>query len=246
MVTYASPIHLIDKLLTNLTAPLIPIIPGSLRDSAHLVELLRTPLSPPLSADSVVITADVDSLYPSIPWEKGIIAATEYYSAHRHILQGVATRKNRPNPLSVGLFNELLRLVISNSYIHFKNRRFFHKKSGTAMGMCISVFFANTCMYSVTKIHINANNPWVRLFLRYIDDIFVIFSTSCPLVHQDFFRVITRPGLGYIMDPPRLSQSFLDLLVSIDPSTLKLNSSHIGNRYPLGLIYIRLLATLYT
>lgn len=222
VATYSSPIHLIDKLLTNLTASLIPIIPGSLRDSAHLVELLRTPMTPPLSPDSVVITADVDSLYPSIPWEEGISAATEFYSEHRHILRGEATRNRRPNPLSVGLFNELLRLVISNSYIHFKNRRFFHQKSGTAMGMCISVFFANTYMYAVTKIHITTRNPWVRLFLRYIDDIFVIFSTSCPSVHQTFFQAITRPGLGYTIDPPRLSQSFLDLLVSIDPNTLKI------------------------
>lgn len=210
VATCSSVIHLLDKYLTELTAPLLPRIPGSLRDTSDLINKL--PKDAPF-AQTKITTADVEGLYPSIPWKEGIEASVLFYRQNLPFLREHAITHGKLEPPSVALFAEILTLVISNSFISFKNRRFFLQKQGTAMGMCISVFFANAFMYATTR-HLIENQPQnVHTFLRYIDDILIVSDETFDA--NAFFDGITTRHIRYTIEYPSERQSFLDTYVSV-------------------------------
>ena len=61
----------------------------------------------------------------------------------------------KAKPSLSDVFAKLLRLVIVNPYIEFKNMKFYHQRNGMAIGACISVFFAVAYMHSLTGYLIN-------------------------------------------------------------------------------------------
>lgn len=162
----------LDLLITDLTKALLPRIEGSLKDTIHFLDIIKDRSFP---VGATLFTADVKALYPSIPWEEGIAAATEIYSQHlqwltaRHQMLGVLP------PPTPELLEKALRLVITRNFLHFRNASFHHQISGTAMGSSVSVFFANAFMRR--RHHRILTNPpmQLHLFLRYIDDIFGVW-----------------------------------------------------------------------
>lgn len=160
-----------------------------------------------------VTTADVEGLYPSIPWEGGIHACVLFYREQLPYLRDKAEKEGLLEPPSVRIFADLLTLVVSNSYFSFKNKRYFKQKLGTAMGMCITVFFANCFMYDITKRTILNQSPHVHCFLRYIDDILIISDDSFDA--SSFFNDITTEHIRYTIEQPSDKQSFLDTYVAV-------------------------------
>lgn len=227
VATHSSKIHLLDKYITRITSPLLARIPGSLRDTFDLLN--RLPTVCPFT-DTAIITADVNSLYPCIPWREGLDASILFYKENLTWLRQYANSNGLVQPPDLASFAYAIELVLTNSYITFKNTRWFKQLCGTAMGMCISVFFANAYMYQVTKIYTDNLPPRIHTFLRYIDDIIIIFdnSPSTPsdlnifetptgnLVDSTFFKNIANSCVGYTTEGPSKSQSFLDIQVTID------------------------------
>lgn len=211
VATHSCAVHLIDKYITELTAPLMAQIPGSLRDTTDLINKL--PESVPVGC--LLLTADVDSLYPSIPWEEGITAASNFYSNHRLDLASRAKEKNLLPPPSVNLFRRMLRLVLQNSYINFKNKRYFHQIKGTAMGMCISVYFANCYMHAITA-HIIENPPaFVISFYRFIDDIMFILAPHTVEEFENLIKSITNAHIHLTIENKSISVPMLDIKITI-------------------------------
>ena len=214
--THSAVVHTTDKYITEVTKHLLPLIPGSLQDTTDL--LIKLPRGR-LPSNATIVTADVVSLYPTIPWEAGFLAATNFYTDHFERLRGICLEKGLMPPPDPATFGRLLRLVLSNSLITFKGETFYHQKRGTAMGMCISVFFANAYMYHVTSHHVHNPPPGVVTFLRYIDDLIVVFDHNDPARCEEFFRSITTDDTRYTVDPQSRSVSFLDVRVTINELT---------------------------
>ncbi len=221
VATFTNPVHYLDKFLTQLTAPLLHRIPGSLRDTPHLLELLKEAFPGQVSAKTVLVTADVTSLYTNVPWKDGIDAAAAVYIQNFDFLKQHAIDNGLLPPPPVSTFVDLLYFVLSNSYIHFKNEKFYKQTIGTAMGMCISVFFANAYMYSITKEKIENMGNKILFFQRYIDDLIVVFADTTEEEVAEFFRSISNENIKYTVDPIGCSQNFLDVTVSINPTTLQ-------------------------
>ena len=217
VATFSNPIHLVDKYLANITSPMLRLIPGSLVDTPDLLARLKE--LPPLSAKAAIVTADIDSMYPNIPWKEGIEASVEVYTKFLPFLKQHSIDKHLPPPPSVTMFADLLSFVLNNSLIHFKNKDFFHQQTGTAMGMCISVFFANSYMYIVSRALIEKVDTKAILFVRYIDDILVIFDDATDDDVKDFFKDITNNFMRYTIDRLALEQNFLDVTVMINQTT---------------------------
>ena len=217
VATHSATVHLIDKFLTNLTSPLLKLIPGSLLDTTDLLNKLP---SETLPLNSRIITSDVTGLYPSIPISIGVEATTQFYKDHLLELTNIFKSQNKKTPIPSNYFRILLEWVLSNSFINFKNRRYFHQTKGTAMGMCISVFFANCYMYKLTQIPITCPPKWLLLFQRFIDDIILIVTDDCsPVTLKDFFKSISNNSIQYETIEPSTRTSMLDLIVGIDPIT---------------------------
>jgi len=210
VATFTSVTYLLDKYITELTSDLLKRIPGSLIDTTDFIHRLPTGILP---QHSLLVTADVTSLYPNIPWEAGIESSTKFYTDHFSLLQNIAQAKNKKKPPSPGLFFRILTLVLTNSMISFKNKRFFHQIKGTAMGCCISVYFANCYMYYTTRPLLDNPPRSLFLFLRFIDDLFFIITDSSDM--DNLISTITDAHIGYEITPPSTKQHFLDTTVHI-------------------------------
>lgn len=216
VATYSAVTYLLDKYITEITSGLLRIIPGSLIDTNNFIQNLPTKALP---NSSMLVTADVVSLYPNIPWEEGISSSTEFYKSNLESLRNEAILKNKLPPPSPMLFERILTLIISNSMINFKNQRFFHQIKGTAMGCCISVYFANCYMYSLTK-NILLNPPsWLLSFLRFIDDIFLITTEDNFSNLKELMATISNCNIHYELEAPAKKQSFLDTTITIHKKT---------------------------
>ena len=164
----------IDLFLSFLTAPLLQRIPGSLQDTTALINDLEALDNLPTS--SLLFSADVVNLYPSIPWTEGITSATKFYAKNHHILSQRATETNTLQPPSPRLFKQLLTLVITRNVLHLQNSNWYQQISGTAMGCSISVYFANTFMFYRTEKLVRNPPEDLLYFGRYIDDLIGIWK----------------------------------------------------------------------
>lgn len=237
VATHSCSMHLIDKLLAEITSPLLKLVPGSLHDSIDLIRRLPARVSqqqqqhqssaladsPAATAASRVtmFTADVVAMYPSIPWERGVQATTQFYANHRHVLVERSEKERLFPPPSVALFQRTLRFVLRNSLIVFKSKRYFHQIKGAAMGMCISVFVSDCFMYYVTRSIIERPPPFVLAFHRLADDLFFLLAPHTAQQLADLMRSISsaadRDFPEYTANAsPTRSVHMLDLLVTID------------------------------
>jgi hypothetical protein len=108
----------------------------------------------------VILTADVKSLYPSIPIEFGV-------STVRSVLSSL-------NVLSTDreFLLDLLKWVLENNFLEF-NGNFYHQVQGTAMGTPVAVAYANIVLHGIER-EILQN---VIFYRRFVDDVFAIFPS---------------------------------------------------------------------
>lgn len=194
----------LDAWLAKVCSPLLKVIPGSLQDTPDLIRNLENmaPHSLPLFAS--LFSADVEALYPSIPWEEGISAATRFYATHFHVLLRTAADNGLLPPPKPLIFREMLSLILKNNIFHFRDESWFQQRSGTAMGCSLSVYVANTFMYYRTK-HLIDNPPANLLYLwRYIDDL-VGITTAAPDEIPALFGPSSEGGPSVTDDSIRLT-----------------------------------------
>ena len=205
----------LDEFLAHLTAPLLHLIPGSLTDTRGLINDLERFKN--LPTNTILFSADVEALYPSIPWDEGIASATKFYAANFHILLRDAKKNCQLPPPNPKLFRTILELVLKKNFFSFQNSRWFHQQSGTAMGCSISVFFANTYMYYRTRTLID-NPPKNLLYLgRYIDDLIGIWTGPKEEITNSLFNNVTDDNLRLTYVIGGDSVEALDLLIKVGP-----------------------------
>jgi len=213
----------LDAWLAKVTSPLLKLIPGSLQDTPDLIRNLEgiAPHSLPLFA--TLFSADVEALYPSIPWDEGISAATRFYASRYHTLLRDAKDKELLPPPKPRLFRELLSLILKNNIFHFRDEAWYHQKSGTAMGCSLSVYVANTFMYYRTK-HLLDSPPADLLYLwRYIDDLVGITTAAAdeiPALFGPSYQggpSVTDEAIKLTFVTPRQDEELpaLDLLIRL-------------------------------
>lgn len=178
----------LDEYLADTTAPLLRLIPGSLIDTADLLRELEKVKN--LPTECQLFSADVESLYPSIPWQEGLDSATDFYTANLHVLHARAEKEKLLPPPSPVIFRRILELVLMRNIFQFQDRRFFRQLQGTAMGCSMSVFLANTFMFKRTR-HLLENPPnGLRGLWRYIDDLIGIWEGDKEQIPQLFSRTV--------------------------------------------------------
>ena len=205
----------LDEFLAHLTAPLLHLIPGSLIDTRALINDLER--FKDLPKNTILFSADVEALYPSIPWDEGISSATKFYATNFHILLRDAKKNGRLPPPNPKLFKAILELVLKENYLTFQNSKWFHQQSGTAMGCSISVFFANTYMYYRTRKLLD-NPPKNLLYLgRYIDDLIGIWIGPKEEITSSLFSDVIDANLRLTYVIGGDSVEALDLLITVGP-----------------------------
>lgn len=174
----------LDQYLAHVTAPLLKVIPGSLIDTGALLRDVGKIKG--VGKDARLFSADVEALYPSIPWNEGIKSATNFYRAHYSRLLETAKDVGKLPPPRADVFSYMLTLILEWNVFHFQGLRWFRQRKGTAMGCSMSVFLANTFMYYRTKHLIRKPPTGLVYFSRYIDDIIAIYHGSLGNFEQLF------------------------------------------------------------
>ena len=204
-----------DEYLSATTAEIGKCFPGTLQDTTALILALEQ--LGPVPPGAVLFSADVESLYPSIPWSEGIEASTRFYQSKWPELISEAKKAGFLPPPSPELFKSILSSVITMNVFSFQSDRFFRQIKGTAMGCSISVFFANAFLYHRTSTLI-ARPPANLLYLgRYIDDLVGVATGKQESIPGMFTDVVDDSiKLTYVTSFEHLEA--LDLQLSLDES----------------------------
>lgn len=67
-------------------------------------------------------------------------------------------------------------LFFENSVIHYQHKYYYHQETCTAMGVFISVYFANTFMFSLTWQYIERPPAFIINWTRFVIEIFLLIT----------------------------------------------------------------------
>ena len=156
------PTHNLSTFLDFFFKPLLPQIPAYQQSSRDLMEILKaTPLSP--HPQILLVTVDINAMYPSIPQEEGITSLLEY---------------NTLSPFPNMVATRLLNFILKENYSTFA-KQFYQQISGVAMGTPIAPTFANFFMAHLEDSFFTTQTLLPLIYKRYIDDIFILCDSWC-------------------------------------------------------------------
>lgn len=110
--------------------------------------------------DEIMVSFDVESLYPSIPIEETI-----------EMIDDWLLKQNLP-PEKIRLYKTLLKLCMNQNQFQFANK-YYKQTSGTTMGNPLSCFVANTFMGNF-ETSLKDRDMLPRVWIRYVDDVFAV------------------------------------------------------------------------
>jgi hypothetical protein len=145
--------------LDNILKRILPKLSTICTSSQHVLRDVHKFCVP---HDSVILCADVRSLYPSIPIDFGLAA-----------VRNTLTRLNCFTPNDLELYLDLLEWVLRYNYCTFKGV-IYHQIKGTAMGTPVAPTYANIVLFDMEHPVLERYPP--LFYRRYIDDLFVILS----------------------------------------------------------------------
>ena len=195
-------------LTTPLSQRLTPLLQHMVTQHAYIVpnstEFLRmlSALPTPLSANTRLFTADVESLYPNIDTDFAL------------------TLLNAPvidafGPVHGPTVNCALDIVMRSLHVQFRNDIFL-QVSGCAMGTPVAPPYANLFLHHADKMVRTEFAAQLPLLVRYIDDYAGLWSGTDE-EYQRFVLAMNslHPRLRIIFSPLSVSTSFLDVHVTL-------------------------------
>jgi len=197
-ITYHTSKYL-DNLLQPIQKKLSTVVLSS-KDVINKLNHIQLPIN------SILLSADVKSLYPSIPHTYGL-------NATKQVLEWFHF-----DPTKLNLVLELLNWTLKNNFLQYQNT-IYQQISGTAMGTPVAVCYANIVLFYLEQTCLQLK-PF--MYLRYIDDLFVICTNNTQaleLINQFNIQCDSIKLDSIIID---MKVNFLDLTISIS-DTLQLN-----------------------
>ena len=180
----------LDKLLQ----PQMKRVKSYVKNSTDLVNILES-LQVPTNA--YLITLDIESLYTNISHDEAIISFL---------------RKFKHHPKKVFLL-DLLKFVLKNNVFKFDDLVFTQLR-GVAMGTRLAPALATIYIGELEEDYIQSRLKKPLLWVRYIDDIFTIWTY--PLVDFEQFLVNLNqihPSINFTAQISSLACDFLDLTI---------------------------------
>jgi hypothetical protein len=182
--------------------PLAQNVPSYLRDTTHFLQRLASLQQVP--DGTLLVTADVASLYPSIPQPDGLEA-----------LRRALNKRDRLVPPTEALVR-LADLVLSCNHFTF-NGQYYTQTSGTAMGTRFAPNYAILFMDDFESELLNASELRPECWWRYIDDVFFVW-THGEAALLEFIRLCNdiQPAIQLTFDYSISKVNFLDVSVMIE------------------------------
>ena len=186
------------RFLDHVLQPLAQSYPDFLSNSTELVNILENITVP---EETIVVTLDVISLYPSIPQGEFLdIIPREMFEQQELIIFN-------PN-----LVTHLLHTNINNNYFQFAGVTFLQLQ-GTAMGAAFSPTIANIYMSVMLRNFLTTASKKPLLLKRYLDDIFIIWPKRQSLTRFIHNMNSSHLNIKYTLNQSETHINFLDLTI---------------------------------
>ena len=199
------PSERISQFVDNFIQPIVMTLPSYLRDSSHLLNIIRH-LNVPSGA--IPATLDVTSLYTNIPNDLGVLAASRYLFRYRD-----ASLNSTNHSICT-----LLDLVLKTYNFEF-DRKEFLQVGGTAMGTKLEPSFANLFMGYFEEKHVTPYSKQPFLWKRFIDYIFIISTYgSDELTLFVKYLNSVHETIKFTCEHLVKSVNFLDITIQISDS----------------------------
>ena len=202
----ACPTVEISRFLDIHLRPLVENLPSYIQDTTHFInhiQTINTKLAP-LSPRTILVTADVCSLYTNIPHNEGILAT-------KHALD---TRTN-PHPPTDQLIR-LLELILNLNSFNFQGK-IYNQIRGTAMGTPCAPSYANLFMGQLEHKLIfskSTTNIPAGTWKRFIDDIqFLWVGSPRTLSHFQTSLNQSHPSIKFTFETSETEVTFLDTYI---------------------------------
>jgi hypothetical protein len=158
-----SPTERISQFVDHFLQPIVSTTKSYVKDTTDFLNKIEA--LEPLPENSILATVDVTSLYTNIPNQEGITACNSQ-------LNKVRLTGDVPPTTSI---IQLLEYVLTKNNFDF-NAKHYLQVGGTAMGTKLAPSYANIFMADFEERFVYPYNPKPKIWLRYIDDIFLIWE----------------------------------------------------------------------
>ena len=205
-----SPTERISELADHFLQPLVSNTTSYVRDTTDFLNKISEVND--LLPGTILCTVDVTSLYTNIPNDEGIAACRKHLHAYR---QENNMTHAAPHTASIV---KLLELVLSKNNFDFNNKHYL-QVGGTAMGTRVAPSFANLFMAEFEEKHVYTYPTKPSLWLRYIDDIFLIWEHGQEAL-DTFLEYLNscHETIKFTAEHSHTCVNFLDTTVYIDTS----------------------------
>ena len=185
--------------MDHINKPFVPSIPSYIRDTQ--ISLDRPHVLCPHPVESTLCTIDVTAQCPNIPYDDGL-----------ENLRNALLVISIPT-LTINGICDMTELVLKRNVFEF-NKEYFIQTSGTAIGTKLAPGYANLFLSIFERNMLNQYPIKQSIWLRYADDIFMIWNESEDKP-KDFIESINtvNPTIQFI--PSIEFANFLDVLVTL-------------------------------
>ena len=204
-----TPTEKVSEFLDHHLQPVMKSGKSYVKDTGDFIEKIRNLGKIP--KDSFLVTVDVVGLYPSIPHEAGLNALYEKLE-----------QRSDKKISSTDLVN-MAEFVLKNNYFEFDTK--VHQQIS---GIVIGTKFApsDTCIFmdKVENEFLETQTIKPLVWLRYIDDIFLIWNESEEKL-ETFLKNLNEfhPNLRFTSEKSKTSVNFLDLTINLLDQELETN-----------------------
>ena len=193
-----SPLVGITKFVDFYLNPLLQQTDTYIKDSGHLLHKLQNIHN--VNKSTFLVTADVKSLYTSIP-QKDITTA----------VYDILEERPRPHFPPTNTILRLVDIILHNNYFEFNGTTYLQIR-GVGMGLSSSPTFACLFMHCLERKFLPKQQLRPIFFGRYIDDILVVSNSSYGEIIS-FLRNMNEahPHIKYTWNISNKKAIFLDL-----------------------------------
>jgi len=206
-----------DWLVSGLLTSLVEWVPANLKNSATLIDLLKTTELSRVGSNAMFISLDVISLYPSIPIEFGLECVHELATSNWKNIDSKG--------ITVEQMMNCLRFICYNYEIQFKDKVFKQIK-GCPMGAHFAPPFAIITVHKIESIALSIlrNNHGFspQVYKRYIDDVLIgpieRDEDLTKLILETFNSV--NKDIQFTLEVPKINEPlpFLDINIKVADS----------------------------
>lgn len=207
------PTSLISEFLDSILQPLVAALPTYVKDTNDALQLFHNFSFPPNSTNRYLFTMDVTSLYTNIPTDEGLRALTHFLPKSRFKIDPTVVVR-------------LAELVLTMNSFAFADQHFRQTRGvamGTKMGPSYACLFVGFVEEEIFRTYPGQLPDLLR---RYIDDYAGIATCSkTELLNFIHFMSTFNPALRFTYEISDTSLPFLDIEISLDPTSNRLSTS---------------------